>query len=399
MKQKIHKVLIAKFPYYQKLSPMAKAKFRHRTENFLKKKKFLPRQGVDLTDDVKILIAAPAIQLTMGLKEFMFWHFDTIILFPGPYRSPYTNTTHLGETNTSGIIVFSWPEFEKGLQEDDGYNLGIHEFSHAMHLAIILEKYADPFFAEYFDKWESFAEKELKRIAKGETGVFRKFSGRNVHEIFAVCSEHFFEKAAEFKRDAPELYFHTCRLFQQDPLGKNMIFKKNSTFSERIKTPAVPKAYAQVNTRSVAAQLKLMFSAFIFFGVFSIFIQNGFFGFLAPMALVYFFQHFYFNRHLLLFDDYLVFKPRYFWQSSLEKTVFLEDIINAGIGVNHGNDGGVFSFQFFIYKNGSIDKLHASTGVSEGSAIKDFLLEKEITSRAEGNIIRKPKKRKRRHVY
>lgn len=396
MKNKIHQVLSNHFPYYQDLSTQKKSKFRYRTEKFIKDKKFLPRPGVYFTDEVKILTVAPAIQLTMGHKEYLFSHFHTIILFPGAYRSPYTKTTHLGETNTSGIVVFSWPDLKRGIEEADGYNLGIHEYAHAMHLSIIMEKSPDPFFAEYFDKWQSFAEVELRRLAKGEAGIFRKFSGKNIHETFAVCAEHFFEKPSDFKQDAPELYFHTCRLFLQDPLARNMVFQKNRTYSTRKKDTSVVKATINAGSRSMASQVKIMFGSFIAFGMFSIIIESGTWGFFVPMAGIFFLQLLTSRKTIQLFNNCIIIKPRYKWQKTQEKIIFLEDVINAGISINTSEEG-VHFFQLFVYHDGQIEKVFVSTDPSNSNILKNYLLKNHIISRTDGFRIY-PKKKKRKFM-
>src|SRR5262245_20078945 len=58
----IEAVLFNRFSYYQRLNTNDKTKFLNRVEEFIVAKEFGARQDLVLTDDMKILISASAIQ-------------------------------------------------------------------------------------------------------------------------------------------------------------------------------------------------------------------------------------------------------------------------------------------------------------------------------------------------
>jgi hypothetical protein len=52
----------------------------------------------------------------------------------------------------------------------------------------------------------------------GEKNLLDIYAATSYEEFWAVCVETFFERAASFKRQLPELYTSLCTLLNQDPL-------------------------------------------------------------------------------------------------------------------------------------------------------------------------------------
>ena len=60
-------VLHNQFQFYKKLSPKKKIYFEHRVATFIEKYTFHGKEGLQVTDEMKILIAATAVMLTFGM--------------------------------------------------------------------------------------------------------------------------------------------------------------------------------------------------------------------------------------------------------------------------------------------------------------------------------------------
>ncbi|MDH5609385.1 MAG: zinc-dependent peptidase, partial [Cyclobacteriaceae bacterium] len=74
------------FRFYRQLSPRAKKSFERRVQKFIDQKDFSPKGGLpDVTDEMKALIAASAIQITFGLPSIYLQHFRQIYVFPESY--------------------------------------------------------------------------------------------------------------------------------------------------------------------------------------------------------------------------------------------------------------------------------------------------------------------------
>lgn len=214
--------------YYNELNASDKHLFEKRVQKFITMKKFEARGGLQkVTSEMKVLIAASAIQVTFGYPGVYFKHFWRILLFPDNYYSGITNKYHRGEVNLRGLIVLSWNHFLSGyLDPVDGRNLGLHEMAHALRLENAIRNaeydYIDEDVLSAFDT-EIKAEKQ--KIDSGSSSFFRKYAAVNEHEFFAVAVENFFERPEELNNHNAYLYKIMTELLRQDPLhlGKSQL--------------------------------------------------------------------------------------------------------------------------------------------------------------------------------
>lgn len=215
------KILLDKFPYYRKLNFPNRKKFEYRLKYFLKHKDFYGKENMEITDEMKILVGAAAVQVTFGFQVMQLPFFNKIILYPRAYRSRNTQLKHKGEISSSGTIVFSWEDFLKGYQiSDDGVNVGLHEMAHALQMEDIISNEEYSFLdEEVLDRWQVLAGREIERIRKGENKFLRQYAATNQEEFFAVCVEQFFEQPGAFKKQLPQVYTTLAELLQQDPLA------------------------------------------------------------------------------------------------------------------------------------------------------------------------------------
>ena len=213
-----HETLTVKFPYYTKLTEKGKKKFLFRMHQFIAHKNFIGRDGLIVVDEMKILIAASAVQLTFGLSEYIIPTIRTVNVFPKTFYSKLYNTSFKGLTSQGGVLSLSWQDFEHGYFDlDDRYNLGLHEMAHALKIDAAKDHGYYKNFDENYEKWHETALKEFQNINHGRTSFLRDYAGKNMHEFFAVCVEHFFELPMEFKHRLPELYNNLKTLLNQDP--------------------------------------------------------------------------------------------------------------------------------------------------------------------------------------
>ena len=130
-----YNLLKQKNNYFKNLSPDAQEIFVTRLFRFMEDKKFIGREGLVITDEIKVLISAAAIQLTFGLKDYMISHLHAINVFPRIFFSKFLNTNLKGLNTQSGVLSLSWNDFKEGYAvDDDKINLGLHELAHALYL-------------------------------------------------------------------------------------------------------------------------------------------------------------------------------------------------------------------------------------------------------------------------
>ena len=171
---------------------------------------------------MKAIICCGASQLVFSLPAQSLSYFEKIIVYPDYYNSKYTHRRHKGEVNPGlRIIVFSWRGVMEGMHRtDDGLNLMLHEFAHALWLEhkITQLKYTVLDEGE-IEEFESLAFAEMDKLRADETHFFRRYAFESMEEFFAVAVENFFERSEMFFAQLPHLYHVLAKILKQDPLN------------------------------------------------------------------------------------------------------------------------------------------------------------------------------------
>lgn len=206
------RILEQEFVFYQKLTEKYRRQFRHRVASFIADKKFIGREGLEVSDRIKVLIAATGCMLSFGRKNYEYTLIEFILVYPNEFYSTLNNAHHRGEFNPrEKALVLSWFHFEQGYQIDnDNMNLGIHEFMHAMQLEARQRSDIDSsrFSKQFQNILRQLTKQEVKdRLDK--TRYFREYAFTNQYEFMAVLAEYFIESPSDFKSHFPTLYKHT----------------------------------------------------------------------------------------------------------------------------------------------------------------------------------------------
>ncbi len=211
-------ILISKTHFYQQLPPEIKMKFRHRLAAFIKAHDFEGHQQLTITEEMKVLISAAAVHLTLGLNDFELSDFRKIFVYPEVYYSGYSKTTNRGETNPHGIIALTWRFVEEGFADlSDKMNLGYHEFAHALILQHSNGNLGDGMFAYAYQMFcYKIKQEHLARNVE-ESGLLRDYAFTNKMEFFAVSAEYFLEAPEEMRDKCPDLFDMMVRMLRQDP--------------------------------------------------------------------------------------------------------------------------------------------------------------------------------------
>lgn len=207
--------------YYRHLTDKQRKVFDHRVATFLRGKKFVARHGMELTPEVEALIAATAVKISFGLGAYRLPHFHTILVYPEEYFSTIRQQHHKGEVNAGGIIVLSWKAFAEGHADpDDGLNLGIHEFAHALFFEN-LKANGEQYFIEpeVLQHWFDVAFRQVGQLAKMVTPTMREYAYSSKEEFWAVSTEVFFEQPQRMQVELPEYYECMKQVYRQDPVA------------------------------------------------------------------------------------------------------------------------------------------------------------------------------------
>ncbi|MCF6130964.1 zinc-dependent peptidase [Flavobacterium wongokense] len=213
-------LLRQKFRFYQKLNDKQKIYFHHRLACFIEKYQFIPLEDFVVTQEVETLIAATYVMLTFGMRQYLVDAFDKIIIYPEKYLSTQSQEYYKGEFNPKmKAIVFSWKDFREGYEIDnDNLNLGIHEFSHAVHCHSMQSNDASSLtFKKYYTQLSKEVNYEPNKQKLINSDYFRIYAYTNSYEFISVMIEHYFETPIEFRSKFPKLYQNVSRMLNHKP--------------------------------------------------------------------------------------------------------------------------------------------------------------------------------------
>ena len=204
------KILEKDFSFYNKLNAKEQRFFEHRVASLIKDKFFIPRGGLKITDEMKVLISSTAAMLTFGFREFYIGMINKIFIYPDEFYSHMNQDNHKGEFNPKlQALVISWKHFKEGFDvANDNVNLGIHEFAHAIHLNSIKERDVSSTIFEdsYKELMDLISNQEDLRNRLVEAQYFRDYAFTNQFEFIAVIIETFIESPQELKGQFPQVY-------------------------------------------------------------------------------------------------------------------------------------------------------------------------------------------------
>lgn len=208
-------ILRQKFQFYQKLSEKHKIYFHHRLSTFINSYKFIAREDFQINKEAETLIAATYVMLTFGMRRYIIDSFDKIIVYPEAYYATENEEYHKGEFNPRlKSVVFSWKDFVAGYEiGNDNLNLGIHEFSHAIHChSLRSDDGSSLAFKKQFELINREVNHPVNRQRLIDSKYFRIYAYTNAFEFISVIIEHYFETPEEFKKEFPELFNRVSKM-------------------------------------------------------------------------------------------------------------------------------------------------------------------------------------------
>ena len=229
-------ILERTFPLYR-LLPMADRERLHgQVQAFVAEKNFEGCGGLEMTDEIRVTIAAQACVLVLNLPEAgCYARLRSILVYPSTVVPVYARAAvHggletegeepvLGQSWGHGTVVLAWDSVKLGAATvDDGRNVVFHKFAHQLDQedgAADGTPYLDS--ASALRTWgvvmrEHYA--ALREAAEdGRETLLDEYGATNPAEFFAVATEFFFEKPAALKRRHPALYAELASYYRQDP--------------------------------------------------------------------------------------------------------------------------------------------------------------------------------------
>lgn len=210
------------FPWLGRLDLSQRAAWERQVARFLARVTFEGCGGFEITDHVRLVIAAQACLLTVGRDEDPFPRLSTVLVYPAGFTAPTSHVLgpdivierrdeRIGESWQRGQVVLAWEEIDPEHQDPRrAGNLVFHEFAHQLDA----ENGADdgvPVLRRGFTReWQRVMRREYERLQedyeRGDTTFLDPYGTENPAEFFAVATESYFQEGADMKRRHPDLY-------------------------------------------------------------------------------------------------------------------------------------------------------------------------------------------------
>jgi Mlc titration factor MtfA (ptsG expression regulator) len=221
-------------PLYERLPENLRTELTEHVAVFLAEKHFEGCAGLEITDEIRVTVAAQACMLLLNRPPTYYPRLSTVLIYPSAYTvsqnvSPDGTVggpeqVRLGESWSTGVVVLAWDSVLQGAWDiRDGKNVVLHEFAHQLDQedgaadgAPILEHHT------HYVAWARVLSAEYEQLCKKKKKrrktVMNKYGATNPAEFFAVASESFFEKSAQLKKRHPELYEELESYYSVNPV-------------------------------------------------------------------------------------------------------------------------------------------------------------------------------------
>lgn len=223
-----------RFVLFRRLGAEDRAELVGHTRVLLDEKRFEGCGGLDLTDEMRVLVGAQASLLLLHRQTDYFPKLFSILVYPDAYVVPVQfeaggglvvedQVDHIGESWDTGSLIVSWRDVLAGAAgRDRGCNVVLHEFAHQVDGETGetdgVPRIEDP---ELRARWSRVFEREYDRLCeladRRRRTFIDEYGASHPSEFFAVATEHFFMEPVEFARRHAELYQVLAAFWRQDP--------------------------------------------------------------------------------------------------------------------------------------------------------------------------------------
>jgi Mlc titration factor MtfA (ptsG expression regulator) len=219
---------------YRSLPMALRRQLRLMIKQFLHQKNFSGAGGLEITDEIKITIAAQACMLQLNRNSGIYPGLKYIIVYPSAFVVTRPESTEsgvvseapkglLGESWQNGKVILAWDNVLHGARNFvDGRNVVLHEFAHQLDSetggtngAPVLAG------ASSYRSWAAALSEEFEVLQqdarRGRRSLMDHYGATNPAEFFAVATETFFEKPERMRKHHRELFDVLQAYYRIDP--------------------------------------------------------------------------------------------------------------------------------------------------------------------------------------
>jgi Mlc titration factor MtfA (ptsG expression regulator) len=227
-------IIEANVSIYRKLATADKEELQRHILIFLAEKHFVGCGELEITDEIRVTIAAQACVLLLHRQTDYYPGLHSILVYPAAYVAKATRRlaggiveegfdVRLGESWHHGSVVLSWDDVRRDSADiRAGHNVALHEFAHQLDTSAgqgdnsaVLQRQST------FIAWARVLHKNYLKLQQDLTSnrptLLGSYAGQDPAEFFAVATEYFFERPKYLQKTYPDLYQELSNFYHQDP--------------------------------------------------------------------------------------------------------------------------------------------------------------------------------------
>ena len=219
---------------YRGMAPALQRQLQRLVKQFLHQKTFVGCAGLEVTEEMRLTIAAQACLLLLNRPTRVYPGLHAVLVYPGAFLVPRkeadeagvvteTRQDLLGESWGDGRVILSWEHVRRaGVGPEGAHNVVLHEFAHQLDSESGSNNGA-PFLgsAERYRSWAETMSRDFDMLRRdtywGQRDVLDPYGATNPAEFFAVATETFYEQPHELAARHPELYAEFQAYYRVDP--------------------------------------------------------------------------------------------------------------------------------------------------------------------------------------
>jgi Mlc titration factor MtfA (ptsG expression regulator) len=258
---------IARLPFIRKLSSDDLQRLKLLSEELLHTKTITGAGGLEITDEIAVMIVAQAALLVLNLTLDLYKDMPGIVVYPSAFVVSHKQRDAAGvmhewrealagqAMSAGGAIVLSWEDVASGADFSAKRNVVIHEFAHKIDMERGDANGCPPFLTNYHQgmqvpiwqkvfsaafndfshrvhrlQYASPVMHELQHSQHSEHDFLHHlhelrplpldpYAAKNPAEFFAVASEVFFVAPAQLIADYPQVYELLARYYRQETIA------------------------------------------------------------------------------------------------------------------------------------------------------------------------------------
>jgi Mlc titration factor MtfA (ptsG expression regulator) len=228
------RVIVSKnVPYADQLDDDDRLELEALIRIFVAEKNFEGCGGLEITEEIKVTVAAQACLLLLHRDTDIYPDLESILVYPHAYRVRGKqrdgavviegDSIRLGESWTRGAVVLAWDHVASATHHvAAGQNVVLHEFAHQLDAEDgAMDGAPDLGSRSRYATWARVLGEEQRelseRLQSGLPSDIDPYGATNPAEFFAVVTEMFFGRPRALRERHPELYQELVAFFLQDP--------------------------------------------------------------------------------------------------------------------------------------------------------------------------------------